>query len=161
MRRYESVFIVSPALSQEDRQPLLDKLTKIIADGQGLLVNFDEWGLKTLAYVVKKQTRGYYVLADFCGDGALVKELERNMSLDERFLKYMTVCTAEKVDMAAMQAEVAAAREASRPKEAPEETPSGGEEQQSAQIEPTADNAQVATDTPESGDEEAPSNGEV
>jgi len=161
MRRYENVFIASPSLSQEDRQPLFDKLTKIISDGQGLLVKFDEWGLKSLAYVVKKQTRGYYVLTDFCGDGALVKELERNMSLDERFLKYMTVCTAEEVDVAAMQAEMAAAREASRPDEAPEQTPSGGEEEQSAQTEPTADDVKAATDTPESGDEEAPANGEV
>jgi len=161
MRRYESVFIVSPALSQEDRQPLFDKLTKIISDGEGLLVKLDEWGLKSLAYVVKKQTRGYYVLADFCGDGALVKELERNMSLDERFLKYMTVCTAEEVDVAAIQAEIEAAREASKPEAAPEETPSGGEEEQSAQTEPAADNVKVAADTPESGEEEAPANGEV
>ncbi|MDY6955075.1 MAG: 30S ribosomal protein S6 [Thermodesulfobacteriota bacterium] len=161
MRRYESVFITSPSLSKEDRQPLLDKLTKIISDGEGLLVKFDEWGLKSLAYVVKKQTRGYYVLTDFCGDGALVKELERNMSLDERFLKYMTVCTAEEVDVAAVEAEMAAVREASRPEAAPEEKPPGGEEAQSPQIEPAADTVAAATETTESGDKEAPANGEV
>jgi small subunit ribosomal protein S6 len=161
MRRYESVFIASPSLSQEDRQPVFDKLTKIISDGQGFLVKFDEWGLKSLAYEVKKQTRGYYVLVDFCGDGALVKELERNMNLDERLLKYMTVCTAEEVDMAAIQAEMEAAQEASRAEAAPEEIPPGEEEEQSAQTEPTADPTEVAADAPESGEKEVPANGEV
>jgi small subunit ribosomal protein S6 len=161
MRRYESVFIASPSLSQEDRQPLLDKLSNIISDGQGLLVKFDDWGLKSLAYEVKKQTKGYYVLIDFCGNGALVKELERNMSLDERLLKYMTVCTAEEVDMAAVQAEMEAAREASRPEVTPEEAPSEGEMEQSPQTETKTDTTKAAMRTSASGDEEAPSNGEV
>jgi len=161
MRRYESVFIASPSLSQEDRQPLFDKLTKVISDGEGTLVKFDEWGLKSLAYEVKKQTRGYYVLVDFCGDGALVKELERNMSLDERLLKYMTVCKAEEVDMAAIQAEIEAAREAARPEAAPQETSSGEEEGQSAQTEAGTDSVEVPADTPESGEKEVPANGEV
>jgi len=116
MRRYETVFIVNPSLSQEESQPLFDKLTDLIAAHQGLMVNFDEWGHKRLAYAIKKQTRGYYILLDFCGNGSLVKELERNMRLDERVLKYMTVCVAKDVDEEAVKSEIEAAEEAARAK---------------------------------------------
>jgi small subunit ribosomal protein S6 len=163
MRRYESIFITSPTLSQEERQPLFDKVTKIISDGQGLLVKVDDWGVRSLAYEVKKQTRGYYVLTDFCGDGSLVKELERNMSLDERFLKFMTVCTAEEVDEDAIQSEIEAARErASRPDAVPEAAPSGAAEEDRIETsEPMAHETEVAEDTSGSSDEEGPVNGEV
>jgi len=171
MRRYETVFIANPSLSQEERQPLFDKLTQLISDGQGLLVKFDEWGVKSLAYEVKKHTRGYYVLTDFCGDGPLVKELERNLGLDDRFLKYMTVCTAKEVDADQVQAEIMEAQAKSEPDaveeaeqswgeegpatEAPEPTP---EETQEA-LEPTPEETQVEDSSSESTDEEEPSDG--
>ena len=112
MRRYETVFIVNPSLSQEESQPLFDKLTDLIVAHQGLMVKFDEWGQKRLAYEIRKQTRGYYILLDFCGNGSLVKELERNMRLDDRVLKYMTVCVAKDVDEEAIRTEIKAAEEA-------------------------------------------------
>jgi small subunit ribosomal protein S6 len=117
MRRYETVFIVNPSLSQEESQPLFDKLTDLIVAHQGLMVKFDEWGQKRLAYEIKKQTRGYYILLDFCGNGSLVKELERNMRLDDRVLKYMTVCVAKEVDEEAIKTEIEAAEEAAKVKE--------------------------------------------
>ena len=117
MRRYETVFIVNPSLSQEESQPLFDKLTDLVVDHQGLMVKFDEWGQKRLAYEIKKQTRGYYILLDFCGNGSLVKELERNMRLDDRVLKYMTVCVAKDVDEEAIESEIRAAEEAAKVKE--------------------------------------------
>ena len=116
MRRYETVFIVNPSLSQEESQPLFDKLTDLIVAHQGLMVKFDEWGQKRLAYEIKKQTRGYYILLDFCGNGSLVKELERNMRLDDRVLKYMTVCVTKDVDEEAIRTEIKAAEEAAKVK---------------------------------------------
>jgi small subunit ribosomal protein S6 len=109
MRRYETVFIVNPELSEDQRQPLFDKLNGLVPEDQGMLVKLDEWGSKRLAYVIKKHTRGYYVLMDFCGDGALVKEIERNLRLDDRVLKYMTVLKDETVDLEAVKAEMEAA----------------------------------------------------
>ena len=111
MRKYESIFIANPDLSEEERQPLLDKLDNLISKGQGLLVKMNEWGQKRLAYEVKKQTRGYYVQMEFCGDGILVMELERNMRLDDRVLKYMTVLVDAEVDVEAVKAELEAAKE--------------------------------------------------
>ena len=68
MRRYETVFIVNPELSEEQRQPLFDKLKGLVSEDHGMLVKFDEWGHKGLAYEIKKNPRGYYVLMEFCGD---------------------------------------------------------------------------------------------
>jgi small subunit ribosomal protein S6 len=117
MRRYETVCIVNPSLSPEEAQPLFDKLTDLIAAQQGLMVKLDDWGHKRLAYEIKKQTRGYYILLDYCGNGSLVKELERNMRLDDRVLKYMTVCVAKEVDEEAIKAEIEAAEAAAKVKE--------------------------------------------
>jgi small subunit ribosomal protein S6 len=155
MRRYETVFIANPSLSQEERQPLFDKLTQLISDGQGLLVKFDEWGVKSLAYEVKKHTRGYYVLTDFCGDGPLVKELERNMGLDDRFLKYMTVCTAKEVDDEQIQTEIMEARAKPEPDVVEEAEQSWGEERPATEAsEPTPEETQVATEASEPTPEE-------
>jgi small subunit ribosomal protein S6 len=112
MRRYETVFIANSELADEDRQSLLDKLQGLMPEGQAMLVKLDHWGNKRLAYEVKKQTRGYYVLMDYCGDGVLVKELERNMRLDDRVLKYMTVLKDTTVDMETIKAEIEAAAQA-------------------------------------------------
>ncbi len=111
MRKYETTVIAHPSLSQEERQPLFDKLTKLLSDGKGLLIKLDEWGQKRLAYEIKKQTRGYYVFLEFCGDGALVKELERNMRLDDQVLKYMTICTAQEIDEEKVKAEIEASKQ--------------------------------------------------
>lgn len=109
MRRYETVFIVNPELSEDQHQLLFDKLNGLVPEDQGMLVKLDEWGNKRLAYEIKKHTRGYYVLMDFCGDGALVKEIERNLRIDDRVLKYMTVLKDETVDLEALKAEMEAA----------------------------------------------------
>lgn len=108
MRRYETIVIVHPSLSQEDRQPFLEKMTSLVSEPAGLLVKLDEWGQKKLAYEIKKQTRGYYVLLEYCGDGGLVKELERNLRLDDRALKYMTVCIDKDADVDKLKAELEA-----------------------------------------------------
>jgi small subunit ribosomal protein S6 len=155
MRRYETVFIANPSLSQEERQPFLDKLTQLISDGQGLLIKFDEWGLKSLAYEVQRHTRGYYGLLDFCGDGPLVKELERNLGLDDRCLKYMTVCTAKEVDDVAIRAEIKAAEAAKRSEVAEEEGQAGSEgEPESEASPPTSDETQEESSSPSTGEED-------
>ncbi|MES0349110.1 MAG: 30S ribosomal protein S6, partial [Desulfobacteria bacterium] len=118
MRRYETVFIVNPELSEDQHQVLFDKLNGLVPEDQGMLVKLDEWGQKRLAYEIKKHTRGYYVLMDFCGDGALVKEIERNLRLDDRVLKYMTVLKDETVDLEAVKAEMEAATMEAAKKEA-------------------------------------------
>jgi len=118
MRRYESVWVVDGDLPDEDVKATIDKFTRIIATQGGTLVDVDEWGRKKLAYKIKGATRGYYVLADFAGMPETVKELERNYRIDDRIIRYLTVKKSDKVDLEALQAEIAA--KAKKPAPAPE-----------------------------------------
>ncbi len=99
MRRYESISIIDSEVSPEDRDTLFERLDEIISRHKGLLVNFDEWGNRKLAYGIKNKSRGYYVRLDYCGDGEVVQELERFFRIDDRVLKYLTVLLAKNVDM--------------------------------------------------------------
>ena len=110
MRRYETIAILDPDLSEEGRAPVFDRLTQLIPAQNGFLVKLDEWGARRLAYDIKKKTRGYYVCIDLCGDGALVDEMERFFRIDDRVLKYMTVVLDKDVDLEALKAEIAEAK---------------------------------------------------
>lgn len=163
MRRYETVFIVNPELSEEQRQPLFDKLKDLVSEDHGMLVKFDEWGHKRLAYEIKKNPRGYYVLMEFCGDGALVKEIERNMRLDDRVLKYMTVLKDKTVDVEAVKGEIEAAREQESKPEPTEQSAGEGEDKGDSESTETGEapvsETEVPEDTPKTGEQEELNNG--
>lgn len=108
MRRYETIFIVDPDISDEERTPLFEKITELIPQQGGLFIEFDEWGTKKLAYEIKKKIRGYYTRLDYCGTGTLVDEIERLFKIDERILKYMTVLLEKNIDLDKIKEEIAA-----------------------------------------------------
>lgn len=108
MRRYETIFIVDPDISDEERIPLFEKITELIPQQGGLFVEFDEWGTKKLAYEIKKKARGYYTRLDYCGTGTLVDEIERLFKIDERVLKYMTVLLDKNIELDKIKEEIAA-----------------------------------------------------
>jgi small subunit ribosomal protein S6 len=110
MRRYETIIILDPDLSEETRTPVLERLQELIPQKDGFLVLIDEWGSKKLAYEIKKKERGYYIRLDFCGNGALVDEIERFFRIDDRVLKYMTVLIDPDADLDAIQREQAEAQ---------------------------------------------------
>ena len=107
MRRYETVVIIDPELSDEERPPLFKRIEDTISQLGGFLVVFDEWGLKKLAYEIKKKIRGYYVRIDFCGTGTIVDEMERFFRIDDRVLKFMTVLLVQNVDVETLKEEIA------------------------------------------------------
>jgi len=108
MRRYESVWVVNGDLPDEEVKSAIDKFSKIISSQGGTLVGLDEWGRRRLAYKIRGTIRGYYVLADFAGTSETVKELERNYRIDDRILRYLTIKKSDKVNLGALQAEIAA-----------------------------------------------------
>ncbi len=112
MRRYETIFIVDPDLTEDLRGQLLEKAKDLISSQDGFLVLCDEWGNKKLAYEIKKKLRGYYVYLDYCGNGALVDELERSFRIDDHVIKFMTILLAENVDLDVLKEELAKAEEA-------------------------------------------------
>ena len=109
MRRYETIVIVDPDLSNEQRLPVFERLKDLIVQQGGFLVIVDEWGDKRLAYEIKKRSHGYYVRLDFCGTGALVNEIERFFRIDERVLKYMTVLLDKDADVERIKEQMAEA----------------------------------------------------
>ncbi len=90
LHHYETIFLLHPELSNEERETAVEKFSSIIKDDQGQIVNIDQWPLKKLAYKVQKQTQGYYVVMDFGAPGSAIEELTRNFRLDERVMKFMT-----------------------------------------------------------------------
>ncbi len=119
MRRYESVWVVNGDLPEEEAKATVDKFTRIISNQGGVLVGVDEWGRRKLAYKIQGTTRGYYVVADFAGLPATVKELERNYRIDDRIIRYHTIKKADKVNLEALQAEMATRARAAAASSAP------------------------------------------
>jgi len=118
MRKYETVFISDPDLQDQARLDLYDKVRNIIAKENGILLDFDEWGNKKMAYEIKKKLRGNYVCATYGGTGYLVNELERNFRLTDDILKFMTILLSDDVTVESLEQEVADAEEAAKAEEA-------------------------------------------
>ena len=112
MRRYETVYILRPTLGEEQINTLIDNTTKIIQSDKGLIIESDKWGIKKLAYPIKKETLGYYVLCDFSGTPEAVAEIERKFRIDDSVLRYLTVKIADAIT--AEEAETATAELATR-----------------------------------------------
>jgi small subunit ribosomal protein S6 len=151
MRRYETILIVDPDLGEEARGPVFDRIRELIPQKGGLLVEFDEWGSRKLAYEIKKKPRGYYVRIDFCGGGDLVSEMERQFRIDDRVLKYMTILLDEEADMeriqeAMTQSQSEAASAAAEAEQAVE-TPTPAEPAAEAGPAPEAATASEATES--------------
>ena len=96
---------------------MIDRYRSLFIKNKGIVVKVEKWGKRKLAYEIKKQIRGFYVLMDLVSEHAAVTELERNFKIDDKILKFMTVKKADKVDLAAIEKEIAAA---SAPPEAAE-----------------------------------------
>lgn len=113
MRRYETIIITDPDMAEDARKALTDRVGELMAAEGGFLIKQDDWGVRKLAYEIRKKPRGFYTLLDFCGQGALVDEMERQFRIDDRVLKYMTVVLDKEADLESIKAEIAAAQAAS------------------------------------------------
>jgi len=111
MRRYETIFIADPDLQDEARKNLFNKFTNLVAQAGGLLVKIEDWGNRKLAYEIGKKSRGHYLCLTYGGTGDLVKELERNLRLDEKIMKFMTILLEKDIDEEALKEEIAAGPE--------------------------------------------------
>lgn len=123
MRRYETIFIMEPDVSEEQRKPLFEKIDELFDKYKGLLIKRDEWGVKHLAYSVRKLNRGFYTRLEYCGNGSLVDEMERFFRINDRFMKYLTVLLDKDVDIEKIKEEIAQAEaEAAARQKSAEET---------------------------------------
>ncbi len=97
MRKYETVIISDPDLQDQTRTELFDKIRNIIARENGIFLDLDDWGSKKLAYEIRKKLRGHYACLTYGGTGDLVKELERNLRLNDDVMKFMTILITDDV----------------------------------------------------------------
>ncbi len=88
---YESVFIARQDISASQADALADDFSKSIEENGGKVVSRENWGLRTLAYRIKKNRKGHYVLLNIDAPAAAVQEMERQMRLHEYILRYLTL----------------------------------------------------------------------
>jgi small subunit ribosomal protein S6 len=111
LRRYETIFITNPELSEEDQNALQEKIRSIMANWKGEIIKIEDWGPRKLSYQIRKNSRGRYFLVDYMTDApALVRELERTLRLNDGILKFLTVNTGVRLQTEQVQALKAAAQ---------------------------------------------------
>ena len=87
---YETVFILTPVLSDVPAKEAVEKFSKVLTDNGATIVNTEDWGLRKLAYPIQKKSTGFYTLIEFDGDTNLVKKLETAFRRDERVIRFLT-----------------------------------------------------------------------
>jgi small subunit ribosomal protein S6 len=102
-REYETIYILRADIDAEAAERVQARVGDAVEREHGKLVKVETWGRRKLAYPLKKHRRGVYVYLRYVGAGGLVAEVERNLKLQEAVVKYMTVQTADDVDLAALQ----------------------------------------------------------
>ena len=91
LKQYETVFIATPVLSEQQMKEAVAKYTKLIADNGGEVVYEEDWGLRQLAYPIQHKTSGFYYLIQFQADPSFVEVLETQYFRDERIIRFLTV----------------------------------------------------------------------
>ncbi len=87
---YETVFILTPVLSDAQMKEAVEKFSKVLTDNGATIVNTEEWGLRKLAYPIQKKSTGFYCLVEFDGDPTIIKKLETAYRRDERVIRFLT-----------------------------------------------------------------------
>jgi len=91
MRQYETVFLISPNLEEEETTKLITQISGIISKKKGKLIQEDRWGKKRLAYPIKKFEEAFYVFFHYEGDSNIPFELEKRFKQTEAILRFLTV----------------------------------------------------------------------
>ena len=91
MNQYETVFILTPVLSDDQTKETVEKFKKVLTDNGAEIVNEEAWGLKKLAYQIEKKTSGFYFLMEFKAEPEVIKKLETAYRRDEKVIRFQTV----------------------------------------------------------------------
>ena len=91
MNQYETVFILTPVLSDAQMKEAVEKFRGILTAEGAEIINEENWGMKKLAYPIEKKTTGFYELIEFKAEPTVIEKLEVNFRRDERVIRYLTV----------------------------------------------------------------------
>ncbi len=90
MNNYETVFILTPVLSDAQMKEAVEKIKEILTSQKAEIVNEENWGLRKLAYPINKKSTGFYQLIEFKADSTVVDVLETQFRRDERVIRFLT-----------------------------------------------------------------------
>ncbi|KQS92732.1 MULTISPECIES: 30S ribosomal protein S6 [Chryseobacterium] len=90
MNNYETVFILTPVLSESQVEEAVNKYVDLLKEKNCEIVTRENWGLKKLAYPIQLKKNGFYTLIEFKGEGSVVADLELAFKRDERVIRYLT-----------------------------------------------------------------------
>jgi small subunit ribosomal protein S6 len=102
-REYETIYVLRSDVDAETAERVQGRVSDALDREQGKLVKVESWGRRKLAYPIGKQRKGVYVYLKYVGGGGLVAEVERNLKLQDSVVKFMTVQTADDVDLGSLQ----------------------------------------------------------
>jgi small subunit ribosomal protein S6 len=91
MNQYETVFILTPVLSDDQMKETVAKFKKLLTDNGAEILNEETWGLKKMAYAINKKSTGFYCLLEFKAEPSVVNTLETGYRRDEKVIRFMTV----------------------------------------------------------------------
>ena len=89
--QYETVFIMTPVLSDDQMKETVTKYQKLLSDKGAEIVLENSWGLKKLAYPIQKKSTGFYYLIEFKAEGDIISDIELAFKRDERIIRFLTV----------------------------------------------------------------------
>jgi small subunit ribosomal protein S6 len=95
LKKYELVVIFDPSLKEEDIEKQLSKITSLLEKEECKVTDIDKWGSRRLAYPIKKQENGYYVIVYFNGNSDIIKELDRVNKINDKVLRHLIVKSEE------------------------------------------------------------------
>jgi len=90
MNHYETVFILTPVLSDAQMKEAVDKFKNLLIAENATIVNEENWGLKKLAYPIQKKSTGFYAFIEFDAAPEVIAKLETNFRRDERVIRFLT-----------------------------------------------------------------------
>jgi small subunit ribosomal protein S6 len=105
-RHYETIFIVSPAVTDAEAKKLAEKNAALITENNSTILRQDDWGKKKMAYEIEKHAMGRYYYFRYIGTHVCVNALERSLKLDANVLRYKTVRLSSDVLTEAAQAKL-------------------------------------------------------
>lgn len=91
MNQYETVFIMTPVLSEQQMKETVEKFKGVLVAQGAEIINEENWGLKKMAYPIQKKSTGFYQLVEFKAEPSVIEKLEIAYRRDERVLRFLTV----------------------------------------------------------------------
>ena len=107
MRRYEMISIFRPGLGEDEVNAIVETTRKIIESDQGTVISCARWGMKKLAYPIKKEKQGLYYFYEYAASPAAISEIGRKFRIDDNVLKYLTVKIADDISGEELEAAIA------------------------------------------------------